>query len=123
MRDVHRVLSLAGAVVSLTGGVVGHRVEVCGVVSRGVEEENCTVTLILNDGAVRRGMRGAKLGASSAIDERANPGRRGMKEDVSSLEKAVRWFGGSRARGVGYVSGSPRKLFKTSREKSFELST
>lgn len=52
MRDVHRVLSLAGAVVSLTGGVVGHRVEVCGVVSRGVEEENCTVTLILNDGII-----------------------------------------------------------------------
>ncbi len=57
------------------------------------------------------------------IDERANPGRREIKEDVSSLEKAVRWFSVSRARGVGYVSGSPRKLFKTSREKSFELST
>ena len=62
MGDVHRVLSLAGAVVSLTGGVVGHRVEVCGVVSRR-QRKNCTVTLILNDGAVRRGMRGAKLGA------------------------------------------------------------
>ena len=62
MGDVHRVLSLSGAVVSLTGGVVGHRVEVCGVVSRR-QRKNCTVTLILNDGAVRRGMRGAKLGA------------------------------------------------------------
>ena len=58
---------------------------------------------------------------ASAIDERANPGRREIKEDVSSLEKAV--VGGSRARGVGYVSGSSRKLFKTSREKSLELST
>jgi len=48
-----------------------------------------------------------------------------MKGGASSLQRAMRWCAvvrGGRG-GARYVSGSLKKLFKSSSEKSFELST
>lgn len=57
---------------------------------------------------------------------RRNRGQgRKMKGGASSLQRAMRWCAvvrGGRG-GARYVSGSLKKLFKSSSEKSFELST